>query len=148
MRLTRGSSLSDGKVIAKINKEFVALEINITDDGFPKELPGLALWQKAYENDKKLAFGFATTVALSPDGRFPLGTSGCVHLPHWDSTIGYEPAKFLAYLGECLDRHTRARAIAEDTSKPAEGREADRKKLAAEILRQLEQANPCSAKAK
>ncbi len=148
MRLTRGSSLSDGKIIAKINKEFVALEINITDDGFPKELPGLGMWEKAYANDKKLKFGFATTVALSPDGRFPLGTSGCVHLPHWQNTIGYEPSKFLPYLDECLDRHARARAIAEDTSKPADEREADRKNLAAEILRQLEAANPCSAKAK
>jgi hypothetical protein len=148
MRLTRGSSLSDGKIIARINKEFVTIEINITDDGFPKELPGLGMWQKAYENDKKLKFGFATTVALSPDGRFPLGTSGCVHLPHWQNTIGYEPSRFLPYLDECLDRHARARAIAEDTSSPAEEREADRKKLAGEILRQLEQANPCSAKAK
>jgi len=148
MRLTRGSSLSDAKIIAKISKEFVALEINITDAGFPAELPGLGMWEKAYEKDQKLKFGFATTVALSPDGRLPLGTSGCVHLPHWNNTIGYDPSKFLPYLDECLDRHARARAIAEDASKPAEEREADRKKLAGEILQQLERANPCSARAK
>ncbi len=124
--MTRGSSLSDPKVIERINRDFVPLEFNVTR-GFPEQFPGLKLWEKAYERKFKSLLGFTTTVILSPDGQRPLGTAGMGYKWQFDSSASYRPDKYLLFLDQSLARFQSARAIEND---PRLGAEEKQKKLA------------------
>lgn len=137
----KSSSLSDPHVIQKLNTDFIPLEINITDQGFPKEIPALALWEKAYNSKRSFQFGFATSVGVEPQGRFPLGTSGSGYLSEKDTSINYHPDKYLRFLTEVLDRDRRARSIAQDPGLTADIRAARSNELKMEILRSLQAAN-------
>ncbi len=144
--MTRGSSFADAKVIEKVNKEFVAVEVNITGTGFPKDVPALKLWERAYDKDPSFKFGFATSVVIGPGGASPFGTSGCGHTFEWDTSINYHPEKYLKYLDESLERYGRAKAIAEDKALGQEERAAKLKEMQAEILKALQEAAKCRKK--
>jgi hypothetical protein len=139
--MTRGSSLSDQRVRERINKSLIPVEINLSDVGFPTSVPGLKPWQNAYENDWRYKFGFATSVVLSPDGKWPLGTSGSGHIWEYKTSINYNPDKYLQFVDECLDRFARAVALGSQTALDAKTREAKLAALQAEILRSIEDAN-------
>lgn len=99
---------ADSQVAARLNREFVALQLNLTETGFPDQLPGLEPWRKAYEKDWKHQVAFATSVVLFPNGKGVLGTSGCGHRWDLDSSINYDPSKYHNFLGECAARRQRA----------------------------------------
>jgi hypothetical protein len=100
-------------VIETLNRDFVAVEINITDQGFPK-IDGLKPWEIAFDKKKSYKFGFATTAVLSPDGRQFFGHSGSGHLHEFETSTNYHPEKFLAYLKASHERFTRARQVVKD----------------------------------
>jgi hypothetical protein len=135
-------------VIEKIGKDFVAVEVNLSDRGFPREIPALKPWEAAYEKSWRHKFGFATTVLVNPEGTGALGTSGCGHTWEIDTSINYDPAKYLALLGGCLDRLKRVRAILEDKTLSDAERAAKGKALKEEVIRQLSEANRCKKPAK
>jgi hypothetical protein len=102
--MTRGSSLSDDRVIALLNKDFVTVEVNLTDDGFPKQFPGMKHIQGTYENRKEVfCQGFATCVVLTPDGKSLLADGGNVF--EYRTFCGFYPDKFLQLLEDGLKQH-------------------------------------------
>lgn len=129
-----------------MNKDFVAVEHNVTDKGFPQDLPALKAWEAAFKKDPRNWFGFATSVVVTPDGRFALGTSGCGHQWEADTAINYHPDKYLKFLEGSLDRHKRLRAT--DSEPDAATKAAALQELRGEILRQLAEANRCRKPAK
>jgi len=140
--MNRGSSLSDTRIVKKINKQFIAVEINITDKGFPKDVRALKLWEAAYKKNWKSKFGFATSVVINPTGKYAVGTSGCGHTWEWDTSINYDAKKYNTYLNESLDRFARAKALEDaDPRDPETAR--DLRKLRAEVIKSLQEANRC-----
>ena len=101
-------------MIERINKDFVALEVNITNSGFPKELPALKPWEKAFNADWHLASAYAVCVVCSPDGQLALGTSGkgCLAESGWD--IKFRPSVYLKFLSDASERRRRAAEINND----------------------------------
>lgn len=141
--MARGSSLSDDKVIAKVNQDFVAIEVNLTDTGFPKDVPALAPWEKAFESDWKFEYGFATSVVIGPGAKGAFGTSGCGHTQEWDTSISYHADKYAKFLDESLDRFRRAEAILKDTTKSAEQKLSDMTAMKEEIQKAITEAAKC-----
>lgn len=146
--MTRGSSLSDDAVIEKVNKYFIAVEINITDQGFPKDVDGLKPWENAFSKDQKFEFGFTTSVVIGPGGKGAFGTSGCGHKEDYEESASYHPDKYLKFLADSLDRYARAKAVVEDKSLSAEDRAKKLKDLQAECVKAISDAAQCKKKKK
>jgi hypothetical protein len=137
----KSGPLSNADVIKKINEKFIPLEINITDEGFPAEIPALKLWEKAYKSKASFKVGFATTVIVEPKGRYPLGTSGSGYLGEYDKAINYHADKYLKFLDESLERASRARELETSTTLTPQERASKHKKLIEDILRSIHEAN-------
>src|SRR5271154_6950797 len=98
-RMARGSSLSDDRVIEKLNKDFIAVDNNVTDMGFPANTPALQPWQNWFNKHPRNAQnGFTTSVVITPDGKIPLGTSGSGYIDEFATSICYDPAKYYDFL--------------------------------------------------
>lgn len=139
--MTRGSSLSDAKVIDYINANFIPVELNLSRTGFPKQLPGLKLWERAYKKDWRYRQAFATSVVLSPDGRCPLGTSGSGHRNEFASAANYHPEMYLSFLTASKSRADRLSSIMSDASLTGASRWRAMQTLRGEIIQQLRDAN-------
>jgi hypothetical protein len=126
-----------------VTKEFVAVGINITDVGFPKDVAGLKLWEGAFEKERSFKVGFATSVVLGPGGQMPFGTSGCGHREEWKTSINYHPEKYLKFLDESRERHLKAKAVVEDKELDEAARAAKLKELGAETLKAIQEAAKC-----
>jgi hypothetical protein len=112
--MARGSSLSDDRVINQVNKDFIAVDNNISDQGWPADTPALAPWQRWLSNHPGNATnGFTTSVVISPDGQTPLGTSGSGYISEWHTSICYNPDKYLGFLDGGLQKYQQYRSIAE-----------------------------------
>lgn len=96
-----------------LNRDYVAVEINITDRGFP-DLPALKPWEIAFDKKKSYRFGFATTAIIGPDGAQSFGHSGSGYMHEFEASTNYHPEKFLAYLEASLDRYARACRVLKD----------------------------------
>jgi hypothetical protein len=144
--MTRGSSLSDEQVIEKVNKEFVAVEINITDQGFPKDVEGLKPWENAFNKDPRYEVAFTTSVVIGPGGKSAFGTAGCGHKEDWKDSASYHPEKYIRFLEASLDRYSRAKAIAEDKNLSQEERMKKLKEIQAECLKAISEAAKCKRK--
>ena len=114
--LTRGSSLSDDRVIAYINQNYIPIEVNITDSGFPDDVPALRVWQRAFKGFWQSKFAFATSVAITPDGSLPLGSSGSGFKREWQTAINYHPDLYLGFLKDSLSRYNQICETRNDTS--------------------------------
>jgi hypothetical protein len=80
------------------------VELNVTDQGFPKNVDGLKAWQKAYNRVAFFKTAFATSVVLTPDGATPLGSSGSGFAWEWKTAANYHPDRYLAFLSHALNR--------------------------------------------
>ena len=110
--MARGSSLSDDQVINEINNNFIAVDNNISDQGWPADAPALVPWQNWLNNHPKNAQnGFTTSVVLSPDGRMSLGTSGSGYIAEWHTSTCYDPRKYQGFLEGALEKYQQYRAI-------------------------------------
>jgi hypothetical protein len=112
-RMARGSSLSDNRVIDYINKNFIALDDNISDVGFPPNTPALAPWGRWLQrHEANTRNGFTTSVVMTPDGNMPLGTSGSGYISEWHTSICYNADKYLMFLQDALKRYQQFKRIA------------------------------------
>lgn len=97
--MARGSSLSDDRVINEINRNFIAVDNNISDQGWPANTPALTPWHRWLDmHPGNATNGFTTSVVMSPDGTVALGTSGSGHISEWHTSICYDPDKYLGFL--------------------------------------------------
>ena len=140
--MTRAVALSDPAVIYELNKNFVAVEFNLSDESFPAELGGLSPWQEGYERDLRYAVGFATTIVLDPEGVSSFGTSGCGHRGELDTSINYDPPRFLEYLQASRERYQREKQALENSDLVTVG------KVQAEVKAQIHEANRCFCRVK
>jgi hypothetical protein len=138
----KSSSLSSDRVIDAVNRDFVPFLVDMTRDGFPA-VPGLAAWRRAYLSDWKHRSGFATAVVLDARGQTPLATSGCGHLWEIESSLNFDPDRFLGFVVEGLDRARRHQAIL--SREDSEERSRSLRSLEGEILESLQARNECKA---
>lgn len=97
-------------MIAKVNKDFVGVYLNLTDQTFPKEAPGLAPWKIHFDQSIFKVGGFVTSVVLTPDGQMPLGTTGMITDFGQGSMVNFMPDAYLKFLDESLEWFAKARA--------------------------------------
>jgi hypothetical protein len=141
----RSSVLSDKKVIEELKKRFIVVELNITDDGFPKEVPGLKPWETAYNANKMYNVAFATSVVLGPTGKWAFGSSGSGHSYEAETAANYHADRFLKFLNESHERYDRAVKIEGDKSLSDAERKVKLSLLQLEILKML-QKKPAASK--
>jgi hypothetical protein len=99
--------LSDEKVIAKLGKDFVAVHLNLTDQGFPKEAEGLKEIERAFKQSLVAHYAFSLSAVLTPDGKQVLGQSR----PLGGSTIeNFLMPNCLTFLEDNLERHRKTAA--------------------------------------
>jgi hypothetical protein len=106
-RATRGTSLSDPAVIARLQRDFVCLALDCGRSGFPASMPGLKPCEQVYRTYVIPGKGFSASCVLSPDGRQLLGTSGVGTVATYQTSTCYDPAKFARFLDESADRAAR-----------------------------------------
>ena len=101
--LLRERSLSDAQVIALVQRHFIPVWVNVTEQPVP-DVPALAEWRRAGEalHRHPVAFWFFrtfqnSTVVLSPDGR------QCLQPVRWRDSD--EPAAYRAMLKAALQRY-------------------------------------------
>ena len=108
--MTRGSSLSDEKIIQLINEKFVAVNLNLSNEAFPSELKALAPWQKALAQVRKKSppkeRGFSTTVILTSDAQKVLATSGAGYHTRFKDALNYKSGDYLTFLRQASKRAT------------------------------------------
>ncbi len=117
------------------------LELNLTDSGFPADLPGLANWKRAFESNARHKFGFATAVVLDPKGLEPLGTSGSGYLAEWASATNYHADKFFDFLNASYARACRLAALSAETEMGNLERNLKLAALRSEVLQQIRAVN-------
>ena len=111
----RGSVLSDKKVAEVLSKNFVLHELNVTEDGFPKDVPALKPWESAYKKQWLYKMAFATTAVISPDGKKFFGSSGSGFAEEAEVSPNYNPDLFIECLNSSLARYQRWKALESDT---------------------------------
>ena len=136
--MMRSSVLSDKTVIDEIKKNFIAIELNITDDGFPKDVPALKPWENAYNANKLYTVAFATSTVIGPTGKWFFGDSGSGHSYQADTAPNYHPDLYLKFLATCKDRYERALAIESDKTISETARKLKLAALQAEILKSVQ----------
>ena len=93
-----GSSFSDPAVIKEISENFVPLYLNMTEQGFPDDVPALKPYKKPWKTFEALKWGFATSVVVDPTGKKILGQSGSGFSFEWKRAVNYNPRKYLSML--------------------------------------------------
>ncbi len=134
--MTRGSSLSDEKVIALLNQRFIPIELNITDQGFP-EVAGLKAWQRAFDKFKWSKTAFATSVVLTPDGAAPIGSSGSGFAWEWKTATNYHADLYFKFLTEALGRYEKICSIKTDNRLSPTEKQVRLAALSVEIMQQM-----------
>jgi hypothetical protein len=129
------SSFSDPKIIGRLNKAFVPLMLNVTDDGFPTELGGLASWQRAWKWNPFYRVAFASSVVLDSSGQVPLGTSGA---GYDEDAVNYNPPKYLAWLEQAQGRFERYQQLQQPS---APDRAQRLEQLRQEVMAELKNAS-------
>lgn len=105
--------LADADVRARIALDFVAVQVAITDDGFPGYAPALSLFRWGYESQWWAKFGYTMTVICDPDGSYPLGWSGDGRRQVFWESAAYQPDRFLSFLERSLECRGMQRSILE-----------------------------------
>src|ERR1700691_2146486 len=115
--MARGSSLSDDRVIKEINDNFIAVDDNLTEQGFPPNthgLDGFSRWISTHnETNHGARDGFVASAILSPDGQTQLGSSGSGTISQWKTATCYVPDKYLSVLLQGRQNYDRYAQIAQ-----------------------------------
>jgi len=109
----RASALSDDQVIRTINEFFVPVEINVTVDGFPNQLPAMKIVEAIFKSNWRNEFGFASCLALDPEGKIILGTSVRVNdmQERLDPEIFFSPRRYIEFMVISLERYKKVQSI-------------------------------------
>lgn len=135
----KSGPLSDAKVIANLNQNFIPVIVDPSDPKSAGVIPGLALWEKSYASNWAYRLGYAAQVMVSSDGKMTLAASG-IAKHHWRDVAhspNHDPAELDRLLAAAFSRHERYRAIQE--SPDSLTARADLEKLQAEIIRSIQQ---------
>ncbi|HYF49329.1 MAG TPA: hypothetical protein VEJ63_07985 [Planctomycetota bacterium] len=130
----RGSVLSDKKVAEVIKKDFVLYELNVTEEGFPEDVPALKPWETAYKKQWLYKMAFATSAVISPDGQKFFGSSGSGFAEEAEISPNYNPDLFIECLGESRKRYDRWVELEKDTKMSGLEKWKKRGELDKEIL--------------
>jgi len=109
----RTSALSDDQVIQTVNEFFIPVEINVTRDGFPKQLPAMKIVEGVYNSNYRNEFGFASCLVLDPEGKFILGTSAFTKdiKDKIETQILFSPKHFMQFIVISLERFKKLQSI-------------------------------------
>ena len=110
-RLLKSGPLSDKKVIANLNENFIPVIIDPSDPESAGIIPGLALWEKSYANNWAYRLGYAAQVMVSSDGKMTLAASG-IAKHHWRDVAqspNHDPARLDQLLAAATQRHATKR---------------------------------------
>ena len=78
-RQMRATALSDDRVIAAVNRHFVAVALNVTTQGFPvQDIPALKYAETVFQTNWRFEFGFANCLAVRG---WPAQTAAPPHAP-------------------------------------------------------------------
>lgn len=91
-------------MIEKLNRDFIPLELNISDKGFPENLKGLGRWKRIYSLNPISKYGFTACVVVSPDGKDQIADAGSASAELWRTSAHYHGATFLKMLDESLKK--------------------------------------------
>jgi hypothetical protein len=105
--MVRGRSLSDDRVIAYVNQNLVAVDLNC-NYGFPPDTHALDPFQRFYNNHhtvgqgqgtQKYSRGFTKSVVITPDGSTILSaTPNASITDDWQNNANYNPDGYLSFL--------------------------------------------------
>ena len=132
--------LSDPSVIDLLNREFNAVELNLTDQGFPPWLEALAPFKAAYDAIPQSKRAFNTPAVVDPEGVVLLGhgdTGAIVQKAKQDS-VNFDTARYLQMLETSVKRNSRLEALRGDPALSAEDRASSIAALRLEVLQELE----------
>jgi len=108
----RASALSDDQVIRTINEFFIPVEVNITTDGFPHQMPAMKAVESVYQASWRFEFGFANCMVVDPEGKLMLAVS-TRNEP--GEPIGpqaaFSPKKYMKFMIIALERWKKFQAI-------------------------------------
>lgn len=124
-RLSKSSVLSDSKVIELLNKEFLTIELNVTDVEWPPWMEGVAPWAQVFRAMPRARFAFANIAVVDWTGKVLLASGDDGLLPVDASkyfSMNYDPPRFLKMLEKALDRSRRLEAARTDPALSAEAR--------------------------
>jgi len=108
----RASALSDDQVIRTINEFFIPVEINVTTDGFPSQIPAMKAVELVYNSNWRHEFGFASCLALDPDGKIVLGTSVAMDISErMDPGVNFSPKRYMEFIVLSLERFKKLQQI-------------------------------------
>lgn len=113
--------LNDPEVIERINRDFVAVSVNVTDLGLPASLPGLSIWRRTFEETPWAHFQFGSFAILDPLGEYALGYADC-QIRAADRGGYYGEGR--EALSVAVDRHRKLKAIRERLEDSEEARRA------------------------
>jgi hypothetical protein len=124
----RAVALSDARVQAAVDKDFVPLKVPIPPGTaeFPLTWPAMTGWRIAYALlGGKHNEGFTGCSVVSPDLSAEFGNTGSALIWEMFDSPAYDPDKFLAMLSRAKRRAEEDRRIASDPLRPA----AERRRL-------------------
>jgi len=105
--LIRGTVFSDPQVIDLINSEFIPVDVEITNYGFP-QIPALQPIFKIYEKQYFCKFGFSVNIVIGPGINFPLGILAGNEQSSLNTAIEYSPMEFYRRLVAAKNRYEAA----------------------------------------
>lgn len=103
-RLLENRVLSDDAVIARLNENYVSVLVNITDDGWPENVPALAPFRWGYDVWPFSKLGFVNALVCDSAGKIPLAWAGSGMKSEFMESANYHPALFLEFLDRA-DEH-------------------------------------------
>jgi hypothetical protein len=92
-------------VIDLLNKEFIPLELNLSDKGWPETMPALWGWKLYHSVNPISKFGFTACAALTPDGKRELGNAGSAGAENWKTSAHYHGDAFVEFLEKSLAKY-------------------------------------------
>jgi len=109
----RASALSDDQVIKTVNEFFVPVEINVTVNGFPKQLPAMRIVEGIYNSNWRNEFGFASCLTLDSEGNMILGTSAILNdiKERLDPELFFSPRRYMEFIVVSLERFKKLQNI-------------------------------------
>ena len=133
--------LSDSRVITALNARFVPFRFNVSEVGFPTELPALEPWARYYAETERSHVGFFGHVVVGTGGRGAFGYAGSGHAWEFETSANYQPDQYLAFLDASLERYRRARALTGDPRLAPAERDEQLAAIHRECLAQIQDAS-------
>lgn len=136
----RAVALSDARVQAAVDKDFVPVKITIKPGTaeFPLVWPAMTGWRIAYGvlggRDNQ---GFTGCSVVSPDLRIEFANTGSAMIWEMFDSPAYDPEKFLAMLARAKQRSDRDRQIATDSSLRSAERSRQQRRHRDSVTRQV-----------